>query len=182
MNKRFATDSRKRLSAICLSLPEGEASSRTGQHMAYSVRGKKFCYHTVDHHGDGRVALSCKAASGVQDLLVRSDPQRYFVPPYIGPKGWVGLDLGAAPVDWDEVAQLVADSYRLIAPKRLAAAAPSAFDTFPCPKCGGTMRWIPTASPGILHCSTWSFWIRRLTDDEYASIPDNVMARIRESK
>ena len=67
------------------------------------------------------MAICCKAALGVRDALVESDPWRFFVPAYLGPRGWVGLDLGVAEVDWNEMADLLVESYCLIAPKRLAA-------------------------------------------------------------
>jgi phosphoribosylglycinamide formyltransferase-1 len=112
---------RTRVTKIALALPEAEATSRTGQHTAYRVRGKAFAYYVVNEHNDGRIALHCKAAPGVQGALVSGGPDRFFVPKYIGPKGWVALDLEAGEVDWGEVAGLLAESYRLLAPKRLAA-------------------------------------------------------------
>ena len=74
-----------------------------------------------NHHGAGRPAVWCKAARGNQGLMVRHAPARFFVPPYVGPSGWVGIYLDG-DVDWPELADLLADSYRLIAPKRLVAA------------------------------------------------------------
>jgi len=113
----------KRLNRICLSLPE--ATSRGDQHTAYQVRGKTFAYHLNDHHGDGVVALCCKAGPSENRELVASDPVRFYIPPYVGPRGWVGMRLDLASVDWSEVIELVLDSYRLIAPHRLAALAAS---------------------------------------------------------
>lgn len=110
---------RARLIAICGQLPE--ATVRGGQHVAFLVRGKTFAYHLNDHHGDGRVALTCKVAPGENDLLARLDPMRFYIPPYVGPKGWIALRLDSEEVDWGEVADLVTTSYRLIAPRRLAA-------------------------------------------------------------
>jgi predicted DNA-binding protein (MmcQ/YjbR family) len=112
-------DQLPRLRAICLALPEaGERPS--GRHAAFLVRGRTFAYFLNDHHGDGRLALHCKIPPEGRDLLLGSDPARFFVPPYLGHRGWVGVYLDV-PTDWEEVADLVADSYRLIAPKRLAA-------------------------------------------------------------
>ena len=108
--------------ARCEALPE--VTARGGQHTAFTVRGRTFAYHLVDHHGDGRVALECKAAPGDNEALIASDPDRFFMPSYVGPKGWVGLWLDVGPVDWDEVTELVTDSYRLIAPKTLVAKLP----------------------------------------------------------
>ena len=73
-----------------------------------------------DHHGDGRVALWLKAPAGAQDVLVRADPKRFFVPPYVGPSGWVGVALGGRP-RWSQVAELVEEAWRLVAGKRLCA-------------------------------------------------------------
>ena len=74
----------------------------------------------MEKRGDGRISLWCKAPAGSQMVLVGADPERFFVPPYVGHKGWVGVRLDHEP-DWDEVAAIVRRSYRLIAPKRLAA-------------------------------------------------------------
>jgi hypothetical protein len=73
-----------------------------------------------DHHGDGRIALWIKAPAGVQELLVEAEPERFFRPPYVGPSGWIGVRLDGA-IDWAEIADFLADGYRLAAPKKLAA-------------------------------------------------------------
>lgn len=77
--------------------------------------------HPNNHHGGGRPAVWCKAAPGNQELMIRSAPTRFFKPPYVGPSGWVGVWLDGK-VDWAEVADLLTDSYLLVAPKKLAAA------------------------------------------------------------
>jgi hypothetical protein len=69
--------------------------------------------------GDGRVSLWCKAPPGAQGVLVASDPQRFFVPPYVGHRGWVGVRLDVE-TDWDDIADIVEESYRMTAPKRLS--------------------------------------------------------------
>ena len=74
----------------------------------------------MEKRGDGRPSLWCKAPPGSQAVLVGADPQRFFVPPYVGHKGWIGMRLDKG-TDWDEVALIVRRSFRLIAPKRLAA-------------------------------------------------------------
>jgi hypothetical protein len=114
-------DRLEHLREICLPLPE--VTERAGQHSAFQVRGKTFLYFTDNHHGDGMLALTFKAPPGAQEILVGSAPDRFFVPPYVGHRGWVGLRVDTETVDWDEVADLVVDSYRLLAPRRLAAAA-----------------------------------------------------------
>jgi hypothetical protein len=88
------------------------------------VKNKLFAMYADagNHHGGGRPAVWCKAAPGNQALMVRAVPERYFVPPYVGPSGWVGIWLDKG-VDWDDVADLLRDSWRLTAPKKLLAAA-----------------------------------------------------------
>ncbi|HKS92468.1 MAG TPA: MmcQ/YjbR family DNA-binding protein [Tepidiformaceae bacterium] len=113
-------EQRRHVSSTCLALPEAESDTATGQHLAFSVRGKKFAYFLVDHHGDGRVALVCKAAPGEASTLIAATPERYFNPPYLGPRGWVGLDLDAPGVTPGDVTGLIRASYALTAPKRLA--------------------------------------------------------------
>jgi hypothetical protein len=108
-----------RLTAIALALPEATRKN-TGEHAAFQIRSKTFAYFLSDHHGDGIVSVCCKTALGENVEMIGADPARFYLPAYIGPKGWVGLRLDAGEIDWDEVAGLVVDSYRLIAPKRLA--------------------------------------------------------------
>jgi hypothetical protein len=120
MTKLHGEDRRlARLTRICLALPEA-AREDAGDHAAFLVRGKKFAYYLDNHHGDGIVAVCCRAVPGDNELLVASDPARFYRPAYIGPRGWVGLRLDGARIEWGEVAELVTDSYRLAAPKRLA--------------------------------------------------------------
>lgn len=107
----------ERLRAICLALPEA-VEKETWEEPTFRVRNKIFALQ--QHDQDGRVAFWCKAPPGSQEVLVGADPQRFFVPPYLGCRGWVGVWLDGEP-DWDEVAALVTRSYRLTAPKRLAA-------------------------------------------------------------
>ena len=112
-------DPLSRLRKVCLALPEATEKVAWGE-PTFRVRDKIFAMFTDNHHGDGRVALWCKAPPGVQEVLVGADPRRFYVPPYVGHKGWVGVRLDVK-VDWDEVSDLVKDSYLMTAPKRLAA-------------------------------------------------------------
>ena len=105
-----------RLRAICLALPEAVEKEAWGD-PTFRVREKIFA---MEKRGDGRISVWCKAPAGSQMVLVGADPQRFFVPPYVGHKGWIGMRLDDGP-DWREVARVVRRSYRLIAPKRLAA-------------------------------------------------------------
>lgn len=109
-----------RLTKICLALPEA-ARQYGGQHASFRVRDRTFAYYLDDHHGDGRLAVCVKAESGEDEMLVASDATRFYRPAYLGSRGWVGLRLDLGEVDWAEVAAFVADSYCLVAPKRLAA-------------------------------------------------------------
>ncbi|WP_285494018.1 MmcQ/YjbR family DNA-binding protein [Actinomadura sp. NBRC 104425] len=109
-------DAAARLREICLSLPEA-VEKPFGGHTApaYRVRDKMFVMTTEDG-----LSMVFKGAPGVQEALVAQAPERFFVPAYVGRKGWVGARLDVEQ-DWDEIAELVEDSYRMIAPKRLAA-------------------------------------------------------------
>jgi predicted DNA-binding protein (MmcQ/YjbR family) len=101
---------------ICLALPEVEERPFGGHTApAFRVRDKLFVMTSED--GD---SMTVKAAEGINRILVGDDPERFFIPAYVGSKGWVGIRLGVEQ-DWDEIVDLIVDSYRLIAPKRLAA-------------------------------------------------------------
>jgi hypothetical protein len=99
-------------------LPEVDGSG--DQHLVFRVRKKAFAYFLDDHHGDGIVAVSCKSTFDRQRELVGRHPERYFVPDYVGVRGWVALRLDQAKVDWDEVRELLFAAYRMQAPRRLA--------------------------------------------------------------
>ena len=119
MAKISAEDRRLvRLTKICLALPEA-TRWYNGQHAGFVVRKRTFAYYLDDHHGDGIVAITCKVLPGDNVVLAAASPARFYLPAYIGPRGWVALRLDLGDVDWEEVAELVAGSYRLIAPKRL---------------------------------------------------------------
>jgi len=112
---------RERIVAIAMSMPEVTADEQ-GQHIGFRIRNKTFVWYLEDHHGDSRITLDVKASAGVQQALVGSEPERYHVPKFLGPKGWVGVDLERPRLDWAELTSLIKDAYRLTAPKRLAAA------------------------------------------------------------
>ncbi len=107
-----------RIRGICLALPE-TSERRSHGAPTFFVRGKRaFLMVLENHHGDGRFAVWCSAPAGLQDLLVEADPERFFVPPYVGHRGWLGvrLDHGLTP---DELAGIVEDAYAEVAPARL---------------------------------------------------------------
>ena|SRR5947209_1258369 len=103
------------LRAICLAFPEASEQGGVGD-PTFKVRGKIFA---MRHGVDGRMSMWCKAPPGAQDVLVGSEPERFFVPPYVGHHGWVGMWLDGG-IDWELVADLVKESYRMTAPKRLS--------------------------------------------------------------
>jgi phosphoribosylglycinamide formyltransferase-1 len=109
-----------RLTKICLALPEATRQIQHS-HAAFSVKDKKFAYFLNDHHGDGIVAVTCKVGPGDNSALILAQPDRFYLPAYIGSRGWVALRLDRGEIDWDEVSELVTGSYRRTAPKRLAA-------------------------------------------------------------
>jgi hypothetical protein len=113
------TDPLESLRGICLSMPETTERLSHGE-PAWFVRGKKTFVTYADHHHDDRLAFWCAAPAGSQNALVSSDPERYFVPPYVGHRGWLGVYLDV-PVDWDEITDLVTDAYCVVAPKGLVA-------------------------------------------------------------
>ena len=103
----------------CMALPD--VTERPSHGMpAWFVGKKQFCVFSNDHHGDGRVAIVCAAADGAQAMLVDSDPDGYFLPPYVAHRGWIGVRLDR-DADWAEIAELCQDAYRAIAPARLVA-------------------------------------------------------------
>lgn len=111
-----------RLRRLCLALPEAHEVEAWGE-PTFRVKNKLFAMFAAagNHHGAGRPAVWCKAAPGNQELMVRAAPERFFVPPYVGPSGWVGIWLDRS-VDWVELAELLRDSWQVTAPKRLLAA------------------------------------------------------------
>ena len=147
MNKPKEDRRLTRLTKICLALPEATRQV-VGRHAGFYVRKKRkgcgahhntcqellraalrfarvpqktFAYFLDDHHGDSIVGISCKVLPGDNTALIAADPTRFYMPAYVGSKGWVGLRLDVGEIDWEEVAELVRSSYRLVAPKRLAA-------------------------------------------------------------
>jgi hypothetical protein len=108
----------ERLRAVCLALPETSERLSHGA-PSFFVRGKTCFLMLLDnHHGDGRFAVWCAAEPGTQEALVAGDPDRFFRPPYVGHRGWLGVVLHGR-VDWDDVAGIVEDAYCTVAPKKL---------------------------------------------------------------
>jgi hypothetical protein len=112
------TDPLPRLRALCLALPEVTEKVSHGE-PTWFVRKVFVTY--ADRHHDDRLGFWCAAPPGAQEELVAEAPTRFFRPPYVGGRGWVGVYLDVDDVDWNEIAEIVADAYRVIAPKKLAA-------------------------------------------------------------
>lgn len=113
-----------RVRKLCLSLPEAHEVEAWGE-PTFRVKNKLFATYAAadNHHGDGRQAVWCKAAAVNQRLMVEAAPDRFFVPPYVGPSGWVGVYLDGE-TDWTGLRELLWDAWRLTAPRKLLAAHP----------------------------------------------------------
>jgi hypothetical protein len=109
----------ERLRRLCLALPEVTERLSHGE-PTWFVRDKKTFVTFADHHHDDRLAFWCAAPPGAQEAYVSSDPERYFRPPYVGGRGWLGAYLDVT-ADWAEIEEIVVEAYRVIAPARLVA-------------------------------------------------------------
>lgn len=111
-----------RVRATCLALPE---ATEKLSHGSPSFFVRKMFLSWADHHGDGNTGFWCAAPAGGQSSLLAEDPERFFYPPYVGGRGWLGvrlvLDSGRAP-DWQEISELIEDAYRTVAPAKLVRA------------------------------------------------------------
>ena len=107
-----------KLSKICLALPDAQQRD-TNDHADFRVRAKVFAYFLNNHHGDNIISVCCKSALGENVDRASREPKRFYLPAYIGPRGWFGLRLDGEAIDWSEVRNLVELSYGLVAPKSL---------------------------------------------------------------
>jgi phosphoribosylglycinamide formyltransferase-1 len=117
---------RERLVKVCRSLPEVEYEVVGQDHISFRIRKKIFAYYLYDHHGDGIIAFCCKSSLNEQRRLVRDDPDSFFVPAYLGARGWIAIRLDLEEVDWDTVTELARQAFQSIAPRKLAAQVESA--------------------------------------------------------
>ncbi len=106
-------DSLERLRAIRDTLPDTSERTSHGAPSFFYREKRCFLMFMDDHHGDGRRAIWCAAPDGAQELLVASDPEKFFRPPYVGHRGWLGVMLHGK-VDWDEIAGIVEDAYATV--------------------------------------------------------------------
>jgi hypothetical protein len=111
-----------RIRAIALELPETTEKLSHGS-PGFTVAGKMFVHFWHDHHGDGLTAALVKTSgSDEQEALIERDPGLYSRPPYLGPSGWIAIDVAPDDTDWDHVADRIATSWELAAPRRLLEA------------------------------------------------------------
>jgi phosphoribosylglycinamide formyltransferase-1 len=110
----------ERLTGLCMAFPEVTVERYAG-HATFRVRKKVFAYFLDNHHGDGIVSICTKTRLGENLDLAKADPDRFYLPAYIGPRGWIGVRLDRPKVDWKQVEDFIAASYRAVAPKKLAA-------------------------------------------------------------
>lgn len=115
----MAKDISQAVREVCLWFPETAEVISHGS-PDFRVRGKTFATYVINHHGDGRVALWLNAPAGAQDLYTKEEPKHFFVPPYVGPRGWLGVQLDKG-ISWKRVAKLVREAYEKVAPAALSA-------------------------------------------------------------
>jgi phosphoribosylglycinamide formyltransferase-1/phosphoribosylamine--glycine ligase/phosphoribosylglycinamide formyltransferase/phosphoribosylformylglycinamidine cyclo-ligase len=109
--------------AICMALPAAMEKVSHGAPTFFIEKGKVFAYFSHNHHGDDRTAVQVKTSGREeQAMLVEADPDLYYVPPYIGPSGWIGMRLDNGEVDWDHIGDRIAISWEYVAPRRLLEA------------------------------------------------------------
>ncbi len=121
-NQLSSSESRRqRLVKICDSFPEVNSEVAGDQHIAFRIRKRIFAYYLFDHHGDGMIAFTCKSSLSEQRRLVKDDPISFFVPAYLGSRGWIAIRMDLDEVDWDTVAELTRRAYQDIAPRKLAS-------------------------------------------------------------
>jgi hypothetical protein len=115
----------ERIRELCLALPETSERLSHGSPTFFVREKRSFLTVLTDFHGDGRFAFWCAAPNGLQRTLVDAEPERFFVPPYVGHRGWLGVRLDRG-LHWDELAGIVEDAYAEVAPKKLVDAARAA--------------------------------------------------------
>lgn len=111
---------RERLVEMCRNLPDVTYEVVGDGHIAFRVRKKIFAYYLFDHHGDGIIAFCCKSSLNEQRRLIRDDAESFFVPAYLGARGWIAIRLDLDGVDWDTVGELARRAFQATAPRKLA--------------------------------------------------------------
>jgi hypothetical protein len=114
------TEAVERVRALCTAYPQTQERLSHGEPAWFAGGGRAFVTY-ADHHHDDREGFWAAAPPGAQEALVASDPERYFRPPYVGHRGWVGVWVDVPDVDWDRIGLVIEDAWRSVAPKRLLA-------------------------------------------------------------
>lgn len=113
----------KRIRAICTTFPEAAEKLSHGSPAFFIEKGKVYAYFWHNHHGDGHTTVIVKTSGREeQAMLVEMDPDFYHIPPYLGPSGWIGMELNGDATDWQRVEDRIAMSWELVAPRRLLEA------------------------------------------------------------
>lgn len=113
-------DATQKLREICMRMPEATERLSHGE-PTWFVRDKKVFVQSSNHHHDDRFGFWCPAPPGVQAEMVEAEPERFYRPPYVGGRGWLGVYLDVPDVDWNEIEVIVRDAYRAVAPVKLVA-------------------------------------------------------------
>jgi hypothetical protein len=108
----------RRIRELCLALPETSERLSHGAPTFFVREKRAFLMVATNHHGDGRFAIWCAAAAGMQEMLVDAGPEKFFRPPYVGHRGWLGVRLDRG-LDWDELAGIAEEAYAEVAPPKL---------------------------------------------------------------
>ena len=116
-----STSRRQRLVKLCETFPEVVSDPPGPGHIAFRIRKRIFAYYLFDHHGDGLIAFTCKSSLSEQRRLLKDDPTSFFVPAYVGSRGWIAIRLDLDEVDWETVEELARRAYQDTAPRKLAA-------------------------------------------------------------
>ena len=116
-----ADQRRQRLVKICEAFPKVSSEVVGDQHIAFRANKRIFAYYQFDHHGDGIIAFCCKSNLSEQRRQVRDDPEKFFVPAYLGSKGWIAVRLDLDEVDWEVIADFSRKAYQAVVPRKLAA-------------------------------------------------------------
>ena len=106
---------KERVAEICLAFPDTSRVAH-GSHSQFLVKKKTFAYFLDNHHGDGIVSVTCRVFPGDNEVLVKADPARFYLPAYMAHRGWVALRLDVGEPDWEEVSELLQTGYKLVAP------------------------------------------------------------------
>ena len=130
---------------VCLSFAETEEKPARGS-PDFRVRGKTFATYVVNHHGDGRIALWLNAPAGAQEFYAGNEPEHYFVPPYVGPRGWLGVHLDRG-LRWSTIAERAREAYEKVAPVELAGSVGHTIDIEPPTETLPIEEFDPLAGP-----------------------------------